>query len=513
MLRREALSVVAVERGGRLPAPARCAAAASTRARPGQFFMLGAPKRVLPRPMSVCAAPPGELWFLIDAIGPGTRALCALEARGRAARLRAARQRLPPRRRAAARWSAAGSGSRRLPYLSEALGHPPAVLGFRSERHAEAAALVPRRRGGDRPDARHGRDAGGLRRPRLRAGADARGRARARAATRSSPGRRRWPAGTAPATAAWSRSTASSAALRRRPGAACCLTPPAAWTRSPPRRSCGRARRVRDQDRHARAAGGQRARADRRDGLRDAQLDRAPEPGHRRLPRLDAAAAGGARLPIWVSVGGGSAPRSTRELCSRPRPPRRRRRRSSSTCRARTSPRRRATRPRSSLPRAPRPTGRSTRSSRPPCPDSAPSRAPRRRRARTACRSSTPCAGSRSTSGRSGRGSGSEIGGYSGPGAEADRPRRRLRVLPGDGAADRRHGRRHDRPRRARVPRRRGGSGRARARCCSPIRRRRARVRRELDEELRETRNFVACSGNRARPRSPTVAGLELRRR
>ena len=30
-----------------------------------------------------------------------------------------------------------------LPYLSEALEQPPAVLGFRSELHAEAGALVP----------------------------------------------------------------------------------------------------------------------------------------------------------------------------------------------------------------------------------------------------------------------------------------------------------------------------------------------------------------------------------
>ena len=42
---------------------------------PGQFFMLEAPGRVLPRPMSVCLADAGELVFLIDPIGPGTRAL------------------------------------------------------------------------------------------------------------------------------------------------------------------------------------------------------------------------------------------------------------------------------------------------------------------------------------------------------------------------------------------------------------------------------------------------------
>ena len=46
---------------------------------PGQFFMLEAPGRVLPRPMSLCLAAAGELAFLIDPIGPGTRALCALE--------------------------------------------------------------------------------------------------------------------------------------------------------------------------------------------------------------------------------------------------------------------------------------------------------------------------------------------------------------------------------------------------------------------------------------------------
>ena len=42
---------------------------------PGQFFMLSAPGRVLPRPMSLCLARPRELGFLIDPVGPGTRAL------------------------------------------------------------------------------------------------------------------------------------------------------------------------------------------------------------------------------------------------------------------------------------------------------------------------------------------------------------------------------------------------------------------------------------------------------
>src|SRR5687767_7920510 len=47
---------------------------------PGQFFMLHPPGRLLPRPMSLCLAPPGELAFLIDPIGPGTEALCELDA-------------------------------------------------------------------------------------------------------------------------------------------------------------------------------------------------------------------------------------------------------------------------------------------------------------------------------------------------------------------------------------------------------------------------------------------------
>jgi hypothetical protein len=46
---------------------------------PGQFFMLEAPGRVLPRPMSLCLAPRGELAFLLDPVGLGTRALAAVE--------------------------------------------------------------------------------------------------------------------------------------------------------------------------------------------------------------------------------------------------------------------------------------------------------------------------------------------------------------------------------------------------------------------------------------------------
>src|SRR5205823_13553877 len=109
---------------------------------PGQFFMLEAPGRLLPRPMSLCLAPPGELAFLIDPIGPGTRALCVLEngdeigilgPLGNGFVLDVDRPLLV----------AGGIGVAPFPYLSEALRRPPALLGFRTAHHAEAAALVP----------------------------------------------------------------------------------------------------------------------------------------------------------------------------------------------------------------------------------------------------------------------------------------------------------------------------------------------------------------------------------
>jgi dihydroorotate dehydrogenase electron transfer subunit len=109
---------------------------------PGQFFMLEAPGRLLPRPMSLCLAPSGELAFLIDPIGPGTLALASLEIGeaihvlgplGNGFRLDVDRPLLV----------GGGIGIAPLPYLSQQLGSPPAVLGFRSEWHAQAAALVP----------------------------------------------------------------------------------------------------------------------------------------------------------------------------------------------------------------------------------------------------------------------------------------------------------------------------------------------------------------------------------
>jgi NAD(P)H-flavin reductase len=140
-LRRERLNVVANEGVGPYTL-LRVARGTLDPGRPGQFFMLEAPGRLLPRPMSLCFAPRGELAFLIDAIGPGTRALCALEVGdgvhvlgplGNGFDLDVARPLLV----------GGGIGIAPLPYLAAALGKPPAVLGFRSDWHAEAAALLP----------------------------------------------------------------------------------------------------------------------------------------------------------------------------------------------------------------------------------------------------------------------------------------------------------------------------------------------------------------------------------
>jgi dihydroorotate dehydrogenase electron transfer subunit len=140
-MRRERRSVVAVERVGPY-ALLRVTRGSLDRGGPGQFFMLEAPGRVLPRPMSLCFAPRGELLFLIDPIGPGTRALAELEPGDELAVLGPLgnRFRLDVRK---ALLVGGGIGIAPLPYLSEALDRPPAVLGFRSEHHAEAAALVP----------------------------------------------------------------------------------------------------------------------------------------------------------------------------------------------------------------------------------------------------------------------------------------------------------------------------------------------------------------------------------
>lgn len=109
---------------------------------PGQFFMLHPPGHVLPRPMSLCLAEAGELCFLIDAIGPGTRTLCDLEP-GDALHvlgpLGTGFDLTVPRPLIVG----GGIGVAPFPYLVQVLGEVPAILGFRSPHHAEAAALIP----------------------------------------------------------------------------------------------------------------------------------------------------------------------------------------------------------------------------------------------------------------------------------------------------------------------------------------------------------------------------------
>jgi NAD(P)H-flavin reductase len=125
-----AYTLLRVDRGGLEPG------------QPGQFFMLEAPGRLLPRALSLCLAPAGELGFLLEAVGPGTEALAALEPGdrihvfgplGNGFRLDVERPLLV----------GGGIGMAPLPDLAGRLGSPPVVLGFRSDRHAEAAALLP----------------------------------------------------------------------------------------------------------------------------------------------------------------------------------------------------------------------------------------------------------------------------------------------------------------------------------------------------------------------------------
>ena len=141
MLTRAAHSVTGAEAGGPYTL-LRVARDGLDPGIPGQFFMLEAPGRLLARPMSLCLASESEVAFLIDPIGPGTRALCSLETGdglhvfgplGNGFRLDVERPLLV----------GGGIGIAPLPYLSAKLDRPPAILGFRTEWHAEAAALVP----------------------------------------------------------------------------------------------------------------------------------------------------------------------------------------------------------------------------------------------------------------------------------------------------------------------------------------------------------------------------------
>ena len=178
--RASASRCVGRERSGRT----RCcgsSAAGSTPACPGQFFMLEAPG---PRAAAADVALPraARRARLPDRPDRARHA----RARRRSApgerdpRARAARERLRPRRCERPLLVGGGIGIAPFPYLSERLGGPPALLGFRSAAPRRGGRARPGRRG--RPRARRSSP---TRCPPIRAtcsrcgpGADARGRAR-----------------------------------------------------------------------------------------------------------------------------------------------------------------------------------------------------------------------------------------------------------------------------------------------------------------------------------------------
>ena len=178
MLRRERASVTGaeavgpytllrVERGGLDPGM------------PGQFFMLEAPGRLLPRPMSLCLAPPGELG-VPDRPDRPRHARALLRSSPATGWASSARSATASASTSSGRCSsAAGSASRRFRTCRRRWARPPAMLGFRSAWHAEAAALVPNAEVVLEPTYVTEVHARRPRRARLRAGADARGGAAA----------------------------------------------------------------------------------------------------------------------------------------------------------------------------------------------------------------------------------------------------------------------------------------------------------------------------------------------
>ena len=92
--------------------------------------------------MSLCLADAGELGFLIDPVGPGTRTLCSLGLGRRSA----SSARSETGSTSGSRGPlivGGGIGVAPFPFVAQVLGAPRAILGFRSSHHAEAAALVP----------------------------------------------------------------------------------------------------------------------------------------------------------------------------------------------------------------------------------------------------------------------------------------------------------------------------------------------------------------------------------
>jgi dihydroorotate dehydrogenase electron transfer subunit len=123
---------------------------------PGQFYMLTAAERwsggederpYLSRAFSVMRAREGELEFLLEDVGPGTRRLAEL---GEGDELLVlgplGKGFLPPRQGRQPILVGGGVGIAPLVIWGDALGGPLTLLGFRDAAHAQGAALIPHAR-------------------------------------------------------------------------------------------------------------------------------------------------------------------------------------------------------------------------------------------------------------------------------------------------------------------------------------------------------------------------------
>ena len=209
-----------------------------------------------------------------------------------------------------------GIGIAPFPYLSEALERPPAMLGFRSGRARRGGGARPERRGRDRPGARHRRDAAADRdvlacgpEPMLEAV-----RALVPAAQLA------WEAPMACGYGACYGCVVrvdgrARPPLRRRAGAVLLLNASGCLDALDRARGGAVARRLRDEDRHARAARGNPP-------VRIAETDAGmlnsiglANPGRERFLAETLPALRALGLPLWVSVGGFSA-REYAETCA-----------------------------------------------------------------------------------------------------------------------------------------------------------------------------------------------------
>ncbi|MGO9498368.1 MAG: dihydroorotate dehydrogenase electron transfer subunit [Solirubrobacteraceae bacterium] len=120
---------------------------------PGQFYMLTAAERwgggdgerpFLPRAFSVLRAGAGELQFLIEDVGPGTRRLCELQPGERLLLVGPLGNGFsPPREGRAPLLVGGGVGIAPLAIWQDELqGNATALLGFRDQAHAHGAALL-----------------------------------------------------------------------------------------------------------------------------------------------------------------------------------------------------------------------------------------------------------------------------------------------------------------------------------------------------------------------------------